>query len=191
MTTHKRKRHRNCHHRCFAFRLATSLALVVLPLAGCVSQRPSEPPVPVHPPPIPGTELDPGNRQKVRFDENLKAYPVGRYVDPGDSTLMHEAHVVYRKENSSAWNLTPHAPTVVPLGPVLAVSDPVKESAQQPITQAEHKAISQQQLVAALIEQNEALTIQLAELGKQISDLRRSAASPTNTTPTPITPIQQ
>ncbi|MDR1282164.1 MAG: hypothetical protein LBK99_15290 [Opitutaceae bacterium] len=181
MNTYPRKRYRSRH--CAALRLTALLALGALAFAGCVNQRQQpEPVVPINPSPVPGTDLDPDNRQKVRLDENLKAYPVGRYVDQDDATLMHEAHVVYRKENSAAWNLAPHASTVVPLGPVLAVSDPPdKKTAGQPLTQAEHKALSQQQLVAALIEQNEALAFQIAELGKQISDLRRSAASPTPT----------
>lgn len=182
MNTYPRRQSRNRHYSALRLTALLTIGTFLSVLAGCVSQRQPEPAIPVHPPSVPGTELDPGNRQKVRFDENMKAYPVGRYVDPADSTLMHEAHVVYRKENSAAWNLAPHAPTVVPLGPVLAVSDPAKEPPQQPLTQTEHKAVSQQQLVAALIEQNEALTLQLSALARQISDLRRSAASSTPTT---------
>jgi hypothetical protein len=77
--------------------------------------------------PVTGTDLDQANVEKVRASETLKSYPVGRYVDPKDPDVMHEAHVVYRKEAGAAWNLNPNAPTVVPLGPVLAVADPAKQ----------------------------------------------------------------
>jgi hypothetical protein len=178
MNTYPRKRYRIRRRLALWLTALSTSALVALLSTGCVNKRSPEPSVPVCPPPVPGTELDPDNRQKIRFDESLKSYPVGRYVDPGDATLMHEAHVVYRKENSAAWNLAPHAPTVVPLGPVLAVADPEKNSGNdKPLSRAEHKALSQERLVAALIEQNEALTLQLAELGRQISERRRPAAS--------------
>jgi hypothetical protein len=63
--------------------------------------------------------------------ETLKAYPVNRYVDARDPNLLHEAHLVYRKETGATWNLSPHAPTVVPLGPMIAVSDPAKNLRRQ------------------------------------------------------------
>ena len=73
-----------------------------------------------------GTDLDQTNTEKVRVGETLKSYPVGRYVDSTDTNVMHEAHVVYRTEAGASWNLNPNAPTVVPLGPVLAVADQAK-----------------------------------------------------------------
>jgi hypothetical protein len=43
----------------------------------------------------------------VRYPEVLHAYHVGRYVDPGDDSLMHEQHVVYRVEENTRWNFHP------------------------------------------------------------------------------------
>src|SRR4051812_35844094 len=100
--------------------------LILLPLAllaGCETVKSGTPPSPraAEPtPPVSGTDLDPANLEKVRLSENLKAYPIGRAVDPVDPNVMHESHVVYRRETSPAWNLQPNAPTVVPLGPTLA-----------------------------------------------------------------------
>jgi hypothetical protein len=147
-------------------------------LTGCETVAPkSVAPVPpphaeAAPPPVSGTDLDLTNLEKVRVGETLKSYPVGRYVDPADPNVMHEAHVVYRKEAGASWNLNPNAPTVVPLGPTLAVADPAKTPAPLP-AELEQKMAEQNQLVASLIEQNEALTKELNKLGAQLSELRQ------------------
>lgn len=144
--------------------------------AGCATKP--KPSVMEAPPPVPvsGTDLDQANVQKVRVSETLKAYPIGRYVDPKDPNVMHESHVVYRKEAGASWNLAPNAPTVVPLGPVLAVADGATQPNPLP-AELEQKVAEQNQLMAALIEQNEALAHELARLGKELTDLRTRAAS--------------
>ena len=77
--------------------------LIVMLFAGCetvqktaaVASPPATPPPPTAAP-VAGTDLDQANVEKVRASETLKSYPVGRYVDPKDPDVMHEAHVVYR-----------------------------------------------------------------------------------------------
>lgn len=133
------------------------------------------PPAPPAVAPVSGTDLDQTNTEKVRGGETLKSYPVGRYVDPADANVMHEAHVVYRKEAGSSWNLNPNAPTVVPLGPVLAVADPAKAPAPLP-AELEQKMAEQNQLVASLIEQNDALAKELAKLGRELAEVRQKQA---------------
>ena len=86
-------------------------------------------------------------QDKIRVGETLKSYPIGRYVDQNDPNVMHEAHVVYRKEAGTSWNLNPNAPTVVPLGPVLAVADPAKTPSPLP-AELEQRMAEQNQLVA-------------------------------------------
>ncbi len=151
-------------------------ALVLLCGTGCATKK--KPSVAAAPPPVPvsGTDLDQTNVEKVRAGETLKAYPIGRYVDPNDPNVMHESHVVYRKEAGASWNLAPNAPTVVPLGPVLAVSDGATQGNPLP-AELEQKVAEQNQLMAALIEQNEALAAELAKLGKELTDLRGRAPS--------------
>ena len=152
----------------------SALALVLG--AGCATHK--KPSVAAAPPPVPvsGTDLDQANVEKVRSSETLKAYPIGRYVDPGDPNVMHESHVVYRKEAGASWNLAPNAPTVVPLGPALAVSDGATQPNPLP-AELEQKVAEQNQLMAALIEQNEALATELAKLGKELTDLRARGVS--------------
>lgn len=88
---------------------------------------------------------------------------MGRTVDASDPNVMDEAHVVYRKEADASWNLAPNAPTVVPLGPTLAVADPAKTPNPLP-AELERKIAEQDQLMSSLIEQNEALAAQLKQL---------------------------
>lgn len=153
--------------------LLVSGALVAFLGAGCATtKKTTAVPPPPSPVPVAGTDLDQTNLEKVRTGETLKAYPIGRYADPNDPNVMHESHVVYRKEAGASWNLTPNAPTVVPLGPVLAVSDPSIQPDPLP-AELEQKMAEQNQLMAALIEQNEALAAELAKLNQDIVDLRR------------------
>jgi hypothetical protein len=161
------------------------LILSTLAFAGCqvfdphVAKAPPAPHVEAAPAPVAGTELDQNNVENVRVGEALKAYPTGRYVDPNDPNVMHEAHTIYRREAGPDWNLNPNAPTVVPLGPVLAVADPAKEPAPLP-AELEQKMAEQNQLMASLIEQNEALSAQLAKLTKEMAEIR-AKQSTTNT----------
>ncbi len=162
---------------------AVILCVVVSMCAGCetldrktaANATPAPPPVPAVAP-VSGTDLDQANTEKVRVGETLKSYPVSRYVDSNDSNVMHEAHVVYRKEAGSSWNLNPNAPTVVPLGPVLAVADPAKTPGPLP-AELEQKMAEQNQLVASLIEQNDALAKEIAKLGKELAEVRQKQAT--------------
>ena len=159
-------------------RISPLLACAVVAfVAGCETPPPKAATLPALSPaptvaPVSGTDLDQANTEKVRVGETLKSYPIGRYVDPNDPNVMHEAHVVYRKEAGTSWNLNPNAPTVVPLGPVLAVADPAKTPSPLP-AELEQRMAEQNQLVASLIEQNEALTKELAKIGTEIADLRQ------------------
>ena len=45
--------------------------------------------------------------EALRYSEVVRAYYIGRYVDPNHSEAMHEQHPVYRIETSARWNLHP------------------------------------------------------------------------------------
>lgn len=76
------------------------LALIpLLFIASCASR----PQVVVRPLPQPAVEPI----EAVRYGEVVRAYHVGRYVDPNHPETMHEQHSVYRVEVSSRWNLHP------------------------------------------------------------------------------------
>jgi regulator of replication initiation timing len=59
---------------------------------------------------------------------------------------------------------------------VLAVSDGATQPNPLP-AELEQKVAQQNQLMAALIEQNEALAVELAKLGKELTDLRGRATA--------------
>ncbi|MDF9828526.1 hypothetical protein M2447_002650 [Ereboglobus sp. PH5-10] len=162
------------------------LAVACIPLGGCSLFKRKAPPPVIHTiaaSPVSGTELDPANTEKLRQSETLRAYPMSRYIDPRDPNLMHEAHIVYRKETPAAWNLAPHAPTVVPLGPMMALSDPAEKPQLLP-AEVEQKMAAQNRLMAALIEQNETLTNELSNLRKEVAQLRNKPAATTENTTT-------
>lgn len=71
-------------------------------LTGCAS-----PHVVQIPPPVPGTVAT----ESVRYPEIVKAYYVGRYIDPNNPLIMEGRHVVYRVETTARWNLHPDDPS--------------------------------------------------------------------------------
>jgi hypothetical protein len=136
---------------------------------------------PSPPPPAvvaaPSVPVDPKAAETVRHAEALKAYPVNRYVDPNDPNVMHEGHVIYRREVGSGWNLTPTASTVVQLGPGLAVAgDGAKQPNPLP-AELEQRIAEQNQLMASLIEQNESLAKELARLNREVATIRQKEGS--------------
>lgn len=76
------------------------LALIPLVLAASCA---SPPQLVVRPSPPPAVEPV----EAVRYGEVVRAYHVGRYVDPNHPEAMHERHPVYRIEVSARWNLHP------------------------------------------------------------------------------------
>ena len=76
------------------------LALLPLVLVASCASRPQVVLRPTPPPPVEPVE-------SVRYGEVVRAYHVGRYVDPNHPETMHEQHPVYRIEVSARWNLHP------------------------------------------------------------------------------------
>jgi hypothetical protein len=104
----------------------------ILLLTGCASPQmlPDLPPIRS----VPGTTLPSDTIESVRYAESIKAYSLGRYIDPGSRHLMHEAHSVYRVETPAKWNLHPNLSQTIsvpsiPRGPVLQLIDPARRNA--------------------------------------------------------------
>jgi len=53
--------------------------------------------------------------ESVRYGEVVRAYHVGRQIDPNHPEMMAEEHPVYRVEVSSRWNLHPGSPNAANL----------------------------------------------------------------------------
>ena len=119
--------------------------------------------------------------ESVRRGEVIRAYHLGRYVDPSQSGVMHEQHPVYRVEAESRWNLLPgqdHPVTGVALNP--------------PLDPAHSPAPSNDPIVAELNRQKDAtervmkeatrLAQSYDQLQKVIGDMMAVAQSHTRTT---------
>ena len=76
------------------------LAFIPLVLVASCASRPQ---LVVRPSPSPAVEPV----EAVRYGEVVRAYHIGRYVDPNHPEAMHEQHPVYRIEVSARWNLHP------------------------------------------------------------------------------------
>jgi len=139
--------------------------LIFIPLiflSACASKKPV---IVQMPPAVSGTILETEDMESVRYGENLKAYSIGRYVDPNDGLVMHEAHTVYRVETTAKWNLHPNEPVNVPGGPVIGIIDPAhKDSPLTPEVVAE--VDRQKAATMALIEQGQRMNQALNQLSK-------------------------
>jgi hypothetical protein len=78
------------------------LALIPLVFVASCASRP-KPQIVVRPAQPPAVEPV----EAVRYAEIVRAYYIGRYVDPNHPETMHEQHPVYRIETSARWNLHP------------------------------------------------------------------------------------
>lgn len=96
--------------------------------------------------------------------EQLREYRFGRYVDPGDPLVMHDAHPVYRVEQTAAWNLRADATPKSPRSAQVADSP---TATQRDVELAELN--KQRAATRAFTEQAAALNQRLAELGKAVA----------------------
>lgn len=67
-----------------------------------------------------------GDAEAVLGPAEVKAYTLGRYVDPADETLMHEAHVVYRREQDPGWRLSAPPSRQILIGPSITARAPTE-----------------------------------------------------------------
>ena len=163
------------------FTLILSLSLL---LPGCASHRSKFVEVPPPRQDVAGNTLAAEGIESVRYAENIKAYPVNRYVDPANRLVMHEGHVLYRVETTANWNLHPNRPVRVAAGPNVAVRGSALNASPLPgelgaelarqkaatgtvITQGERLQQSVSRLQAAL-DGSQALAKSQLELRKQL-----------------------
>ena len=148
--------------------------LLFLPmiLAACAS-RPT-PPMRMSAHDVPGTALPGKGVESVRYAENIKAYPLGRYVDPSNSRIMHEGHRIYRVETTPKWNLHPNESVVVPLGPrrvrdSARVASPVGDELIAELNQ-------QKEATKAMMQGGQLVTQKLGELAGKLQQTQQVAA---------------
>jgi uncharacterized small protein (DUF1192 family) len=143
-------------------------ATILLSLfAGCATRREVRSVQPRH---VPGATVAAEDMAEIRTPETLKAYPMGRYTDPNFPDEMHERHTLYRREQSADWNYRPSHPQALPLGPVVAVSDPSPSCYAK--TNAEQINAQQKAYAEALLDQNRVMKERVDELEKNESTIQ-------------------
>ena len=106
----------------------------------------------------------PANAAMLRTPEQLKEYRFGRYVDPGDTLVMHESHPVYRVETSAGWNLVPGN----------AAASPVHLSTAVPTATARDAVIAEINKQRA---SSRAFADEMAKLNQRLAAMAQMAAS--------------
>ncbi|HEX3856110.1 MAG TPA: hypothetical protein VHY30_02305 [Verrucomicrobiae bacterium] len=141
--------------------------LIFLPLillSACASRKPI---VVQMPPSVPGTMLATGDMESMRYGENVKAYSLGRYIDPSDGLMMHEAHTIYRVETTAKWNLHPNEQVNVPGGPVIGIIDPAHKDS--PLTPEIAAEVSRQKAATQiLLQQSQKMNDVVSQFSKAL-----------------------
>ena len=144
-------------------------SLIPLVLMGCHTAPGPCVFTPAAPPPA---WLPAERRSSVWTDDQVAAYTVGRYVDPRDRNVVHEAHTLFRREQSCRPNLTPSS------GLVLLAPD----TGASPLTNATvfwHDALTaelnqQRGVSLRVIEQSQALQEQAQKFAGQAQAVRNA-----------------
>lgn len=76
---------------------------------------------------------------------DYKAYPVSRYVDPANKDVMHERHVIYRRERPETWRLRPDPDKKILLGPTVGLRNPI--ALNRPVSQELNAELNRQKIV--------------------------------------------
>lgn len=90
-----------------------------------------------------GRKLDPYDATRVRFAENIHAYHVGR-LPSRDRREMHEAHSVYRVEQTGRWDQRLPATPMESRGVVLGIREPANDPVPKDEVVANERARQQQ-----------------------------------------------
>ena len=111
----------------------------------------------------------PANSDALRTDEQLKEYRFGRYIDPRDPLAMHEAHPIYRVENSAQWDLRPQtAPSISPRKTATTPSSSTNDAVVAEVNK-------QRAATRAFTEQTAALNQKLTELSQAVGQTKEIA----------------
>lgn len=143
------------------------ILLISLAFAACSSHPPKKIVVADAAAPYSRRVADPSG---LRLKENVREYRFGRYVDSRDPLVMHDAHPVYRVEETAAWNLRPGASS----NPTSTLApQPTPGAAQRDAERAELN--KQRTATRAFTEQTAALNQRLAELTQAVAKTQEVA----------------
>ena len=143
------------------------LLAFVFASAACSFHAPKTIPVASTAAPLSRSVTDPSG---IRLAEQIREYRFGRYVDSSDPLVMHDAHPVYRVQQTAAWNL--RSASKAQSGRSGATS-PSPVASQRDAELAELN--KQRAATRAFTEQTAALNQRLAELTKAVAQTQEVA----------------
>jgi hypothetical protein len=142
--------------------------------------------------------------EAVRYSEVVRAYYVGRFVDPNHPETMNEQHPVYRIETSARWNLHPgplntvnllNPPSDAAFAPsptndaVIAEMNRQRETTQRVMSEAVRLAHSYEELQRVFAEMktvarnNALIGARLSNTEQRVSDFGKELEKLTTTPP--------
>lgn len=156
----------------FILTLNTGL-LALLVCNGCKSKE-VPPPQFVNVPVYVAAQTIPADDQaKIRSSSVMRAYAVGRYVDPNRRSVMHEQHTVYREEQSPRWNLIPQPDADPVLMAQRNQQERYADALAGQITRASIDMRETRDMVRRVLETQTGQEAQSKELLKRIDDLKK------------------
>ena len=143
-------------------------------ICGCKTEELPEPPreyinVPIQ---YVAGAIPADSQEKVMSNPNLRAYAIGRYVDPG-LRVMHEQHSVYRVEQMPAWNLIPQPDADPVLRAQKMRQERYADAATGQIERATAEVRNTQRLVNSLVEGQALQKEQAAELVSNLEAMKK------------------
>jgi hypothetical protein len=121
-----------------------------------------------------------GTAGNLRQSETVKVYGMNRYIDAGDSRVMHERHAVYRLEQQPSWiTRSPKNQNEVILGPIVGLRkpeyapDPMPGETSREIFQARRGIQEANEGMNDLRQSQEKLTSDVAAIAKNTAEAER------------------
>ncbi len=108
------------------FQVLILVLIFIFLSTGCASKRTAPQEFDAVSPEVAGTAVPQGSLESVRSEGNVRVYHKGRYVDPANPNIMHEAGEMYVLADSGAWNLSPNNSPLSPeFNRMITVSPPL------------------------------------------------------------------
>jgi hypothetical protein len=140
----------------------------------------------------------------VAIAADIKAYPVGRYVDAANPNVLHERHTIYRRESPESWRRDTDRGHGILLGPTVGLRNPVarKNPASQELTaELNRQRLVTQRLIgierssqagdaqaAALLSEAQTIQATQAAILKKLDGYEKQQKEAPNAVDLPVTP---
>lgn len=144
-------------------------------LSGCASKRTAPQQFDAVSPEVAGTAVPQGSLDSVYSTGNVRVYHKGRYVDPGNPRIMHEAGEMYILADSGTWNLSPNNSPLSPeFNRMITVSPPLDAEKTLEIKHLQQTNKLMLDLGRALVDARNQLLTERQQEAKKNADLQKT-----------------